>query len=238
MPTMFEKLMELPLFRGASHTSISEIVGKIKLNFLKYPAGEAIIRAGEPCTHLTFIMSGHVRVNTVNANQRFAVGATLHAPAVLSPDFLFGRFTTYPSTITALNYVSVLKISKADYLNILKIDPVFLFNYLNTLSANAQKAQHGILMLTTGEIDERIAFWIAALTQPGSADIVLTCRKRDLCSLFGVQRSVFDAGLESMKERGLIDYNSNELSVINRPKLMELLLNNTEIEDEEPNINQ
>ncbi len=110
----------------------------------------------------------------------------------------------------------------------LNSDPVFLFNFLNTLSSNGQKALQGILSLTTGDIDERIAYWIGALTQPGAYDIVLTCRKRDLCSLFGMPRTVFDASLRSMKERNLLDYTSRELSIVDRAALLSLLQHNPE----------
>lgn len=228
MATMFEQLMNLPLFRGISQTRMSTIVGNTKLHFLKYPANETLVRAGDPCTHLTFILAGSVRLTTVNANGRFAVGQTLNAPAVLSPDFLFGRHTNYPCTAVAIDDVSVVKIAKQDYTTLLQSDPVFLFNYINMIAANAQKSVEGIMSLTTGEIDERIAFWISALTQFGSTDIVLTCRKRDLYSLFGVQRSVFESGLEKMREKGLIEYNNSELSVVDRQRLLAILEHNHE----------
>ena len=223
MASMFELLMELPLFRGVSHARLAQVVGEAKFHFLKFPAGEVIIRAGEPCTHISFVISGSVRSTIVNNNGRFAVSQTLAAPAVIAPDFLFGKFTNYPGSVEAIDSVGLLKISKTDYINILNSDPVFMFNYLNTLSMNAQKALKGILSLTTGEIDERIAFWIIALTQRGSTDIRLTCRKRDLCSLFGVQRSVFDSGLQAMKERGLLDYTNRELIIHDRERMLHLL---------------
>lgn len=228
MASMFELLMELPLFKGVSHSKLAQVVGDAKFHFLKFPPGETIIRAGDPCTHITFIISGSVRSTIVNNNGRFAVSQTLTSPAVVAPDFLFGKYTNYPGTVEAIDSVGVLEISKIDYINILNSDPVFMFNYLNTLSMNAQKALKGILSLTTGEIDERIAFWIVALTQRGSTDIRLTCRKRDLCSLFGVQRSIFDARLQSMKERGLLDYTNKELIINNRADLLSLLEHNSE----------
>lgn len=226
--SMFELLMDLPLFKGVSLSTLSQVVGETKFHFLKYPAGETIIRERENCTHITFVIAGSVRLNTVNANGRFAISQTLKSPAVIAPDFLYGRITSYPCSVTAIDDVSILKISKADYARILNTDPVFMINYLNTLSVNAQKSVEGILSLTTGEIDERIAFWIIALTQPGSIDIKLSCRKRDLCSLFGAPRGMFNAGLESMKERGLIDYDNNELFVVDRTAMLNLLLNNHE----------
>lgn len=223
MKSMFELLMNLPLFKGVSHNRIAEIVGEVKLHFLKYPAGEVVTRVGESCDHLTFVISGSVRLYIENDSGRFAVYQTLKAPAVITPDFMFGRFTKYPCTVEAVESTGILKISKQDFVNILAKDSVFLFNYLNTLSVNAQKSMKGILWLTNGSIDERIAFWIIALTQPGSTDIRLVCRKRDLCSLFGVQRATFEAGLKDMKDRGLIDYTTKELFIHNRTDLLRLL---------------
>lgn len=88
---------------------------------------------------------------------------------------------------------------------------------------NAQKAVDGILALTTGSLEERIAFWIISLTQRGGTDITLTCKQRDLYSLFGVQRTSFIATLEGMKNRGIIDYDSNEIRIMSRDSLLDIL---------------
>lgn len=223
MSSMFELLMELPLFQGVSRESMARIVGAAKFHFLKFPEGETILRAHEQCAHITFVISGRVRSTVVNTSGSFAVSQELAAPAVLAPDFLFGRVTTLPATVVAIEPTSILQISKSDYIKILNSDQVFMFNYLNLLSVNAQKAQVGILSLTTGDVDERIAFWITALTQKGGQNIKLTCRSRDLCSLFNTPRSIFVAALENMKTRGLLDYTNTELAITNRDSMLALL---------------
>ena len=223
MDSMYEILKGLPLFHGASANHISEIVGKAKFHFLKYLSGETIVTAGEQCTHIKFIISGKARSTIENSNGRFRVSQTLNAPAVIAPEFLFGRATNYPCTVETIDSTSILQISKNDYIGILNRDHVFLYNFLNTLSMNAQKSVDGILALSSGDLEERIAFWIIALTQSGGTDIKVTCRQRDLYSLFGVQRTSFIATLESMKQRGIIDYNHNEITVISRPELVKLI---------------
>ncbi|MDE6121048.1 MAG: Crp/Fnr family transcriptional regulator [Muribaculaceae bacterium] len=228
MNSMFELLMELPLFRGVSRARLSQIVGATKFHFLKYPDGETIIRAGEHCDHLTFVISGQVRASVTNTNGRFTVSQTLTAPAVIAPDFLFGMFTDYPCDVTALGSTGILKISKNDYIKILSSDQVFMFNYLNALSVNAQKAQEGILSLTTGDLDERLAFWITALTQPCATDITMTCRTRDFCIIFGIQRSACDNALADMKARGLIEYDNKQIRIIDRKEMLKLLVHNSE----------
>ncbi|MDE6703839.1 MAG: Crp/Fnr family transcriptional regulator [Muribaculaceae bacterium] len=215
--------MELPLFRGATRERMAETVGMAKFHFLKYLPGETIVEAGAPCTHIKFIISGSVRSKIVNPDSRFKVSQTLVAPDVISPDYLFGRATNYPCTVTAIEPTGILQIAKNDYIKILNSDEVFMFNYLNMLSMNAQKSVSGVLALTTGSIEERIAFWIVALTQPSGKDIALECRQRDMYSFFGVQRSSFIATLDSMKERGLVTYDSTKIDIPDRRKLIELL---------------
>lgn len=81
------------------------------------------------------------------------------------------------------------------------------------------------MSLTTGHLDERIAYWITSLTQRNAYDITLKARKRDLYSIFGVQRSSFFATLDKMKEKGIIDYdkNTDEIKVLSRDALLNLL---------------
>lgn len=222
--SMYENLMTLPLFKGISYSRLSEIVGNTRLAFLKYLPGEQMLNAGEPCTHIKFIISGRARLTIRNENDRVRVGQTLTAPAVISPDFLFGRNTLYPATATAVDTVSIMQIDKKDFIPLLQRDEIFLFNYLNILSTNAQKAVDGVLSLTSGSLEERIAFWIIALTQMDSDEIVLTAKQKDLYSLFGVQRSSFIASLDSMKARGILDYTSTEIRVRSRRALRDVLL--------------
>jgi CRP-like cAMP-binding protein len=233
MDSMFQILMGLPLFRGVSHDKMAEIVGTSKFHFLKYLPGEVIVNAGDPCDHIKFIISGSARSTIENAGGRFKVGQTLSESDVIAPDFLFGRATNYPCTVVAIEPTGILQVSKSDYLKILNSDQIFLFNFLNTLSRNAQKSVFGVLALTTGSIEERIAFWIVALTQPSGTDITLTCRQRDLYALFGVQRTSFIASLESMKRRGIIDYDQSEIRIISRKMLLELLQDHPEADDDE-----
>lgn len=221
--SIFSTLMELPLFRGVTRDKMLEVVGKTKSHFLKYEPGTEFITAGEPCTHLKFLLRGEVRVNISNRDGSFVVCQNLVAPNVIAPDYLFGMATDFPCSVTAITEASILQISKSDYLKILNTDSVFMFNYLNLLAMNAQKAVEGVLSLTDGTVEERIALWIIALSKPSSRNIVLQCRQREFCTVFGVNETTLSDALANMKKRGLIDYASNEIKVVNRRGLLELL---------------
>lgn len=228
MDSMFDVLAQLPLFKGTSRERLQQTVGETKFHFLKYLPGETIIPAGKECTEIAFVIAGNVSIKIENPDGRFSVTQSLKALDVISPEFLFGKITKYPGTVTAIDTVSMLLIDKQDYLKIMTSNRVFLFNYLNLLSMNAQKSVEGILAVSTGDIPERIAFWISALTQPRSYDIHLECRQRDLVALFGVPRTTLRAALEEMKAKGLLDFSLYGIDVKNRRDLLALLHNHSE----------
>lgn len=223
MNSIFETLLDLPLLRGASRERISETAGNTKFHFLKYLEGNQIVAPGQQCSHMMFLLSGKVRVEVTSSDGRFRLGQTLTGPDAILPQFLFGRNTVSPCTVTATDTCSIMQVDKNDWLKILNLDPVFMLNYLNMLSSGSQNVVEGILAITTGSIEERLAVWIVCMTQPGATEITLGCRQRDLYSVFGVQRSSFISAMESMRERGLIEYTNNEITVNDRRAMQALI---------------
>lgn len=223
MESMYEKLMELPLLQGVSRDKLSELIEKTPFHFVKYAEGESVVEAGEECTHIRFIISGDVKIDLSSSNRRVVVSETLSGPDVIGPDYLFGRNTFYPFNATAITDCGILQIVKADFINILMSDKVFLFNMLNILSRNSQKGTFGLMALSTGSIAERLAFIITSLTQKGSKDIKLTYRQKDLCSILGVQRSSLMNALEHLRAEGVIEYSMSEINVNSREALLDIL---------------
>lgn len=228
MESIYNTLRSLPLFRGLSKEKLEEVVANTRLHFLKYLEGEPIVRVNDRCTHIKFIIKGSARITVSGGNDRFRVSHTVTGPDVIMPDYLFGRVTQYPCEVVAQTPVGILQIEKGDWVKMMMSDEVFLFNFLNIVSMNAQKSIDGVLALSTGSLEERIAFWILALTQARSTDIVLQARQRELYSLFNVQRMSLNATLESMRKRGLIEFTPDQIKVVSRRDLVDLLMKHDE----------
>lgn len=223
MDSMFNILLGIPLFHGISYQKLSEILGKYPFNFLKYDDGQTIIKAGEPCTRLATIVSGAARTRISSAENRVTVSQTICAPATIAPEFFFGKNTFYPSSVTAIGETGLMTIEKKDYIDIIHSDNVFLFNFLNIISVNAQQASAGVLALTSGDLRKRIAYWIVALTSSRGKDITMECRQRDLYAVFGVPRQSLVAALDKMKSDGILDYSASCIEISSRRKLVDML---------------
>ena len=56
--TMYDTLLQLPLFQGLCKNDFTNIIGKVKLHFRKYNADDIIVEQGAPCTQLIFLLNG------------------------------------------------------------------------------------------------------------------------------------------------------------------------------------
>ncbi len=220
---MYEMLMDLPLFQGISHSKISELIEKIKFNFLKYLNNEQFIQANDTCRQLKFLISGKARIEIYNRNGRIKVSETISAPNVIGAEYLFGRTTAYPYNVYAYPDAGILQIEKSDYLKILKSDSIFLFNMLNYLSRNSQTPMEAVLSLTSGSIAERLAFWITSLTHKSATDIVINSKQKDMYTMLGIQRSSYMNTLNELKDAGYLDYTTNTITITERERLFNLL---------------
>ena len=73
METMFDTLLQLPLFQGLCHEDFTSILDKVKLHFIKHKAGETIIGNGSPCKQLRFLLKGKVSIVTTSKENIYTV---------------------------------------------------------------------------------------------------------------------------------------------------------------------
>lgn len=222
MNSIFDTLLSLPLFNGVDEEQIRKVVGATKFHFLKFPAGEEIITVGDRCDHIVFILNGRVRF-IVKSESSFRLTYTMGGNNVVAPEFLFGLSTTYPFSAVTVEPTGILQVSKEDYLSILNSDRIFLINYLNTLSVNAQKNVVELLSMTTGDISRRFAYLVKSLTRQNSEDITVNCRLRELHTLLNVTRSDLISTLDTLADKNIIDYTSDTITILSRRDLVALL---------------
>ena len=223
MNSMYQQMMQLPLFQGVSTEKITALVEKLPFHFLKFRNGEQIFAAGDPCTHIKFIVSGHVRLEMPCNELRVSLLQTLSTPHVLAAEYLFGRETAYPYTAIAQGGCGILQLRKSDYIKMVGSDKVFLFNILNYLSSGSQHSISASLSIRDGSVAERLAMFVDSLVVNGATDVMLKFKQKDLCTLLGTQRTTLVATLDKLAEQEIIEYDSNVLRVLDYYQLIDLL---------------
>lgn len=215
--------MQLPLFQGISAEKITALVEKLPFHFLKFNPGEQIVEAGDPCTHVKFVVSGQVKLMTPFSRLRVSLHQKLSSPHVLAPDCLFGRENNYPYTVVADGVCGILQLRKSDYIKMVCSDKVFLFNILNYLSTGSQRGPALATAIKNGTVAERLAMLLDVLVVNGATDIALIYKQKDLCTLLGTQRTTIISTLERLSYDGVLEYDSKELHVLDYKGLMSRL---------------
>lgn len=223
--SMYDTLLNLPLFQGVSRECITHTVGRSKFHFLKYAPGETLILSGELCTHIKFVLSGTVKTILSEKSGKLSVEQEFNGPEVIMPSFLFGRDIAYPCEVTAVTPVSMLQIEKGEYLDILSSDSVFLLNYLNYLSVNSQKALSGALNSSDGNSTKRVLYRMLSLTQASAKSIIIRSQGENLNECFGEPAERFERILENLKNDGLLDYERNVIEIKDRRGLEDYFKN-------------
>lgn len=232
MESIYQNLMELPLFQGISRGKLMELVEKTRFHFLKYEDGELAISRSESCTHLKFLISGDLRCEINTYDGKIKLNQTLHAPDIIAPDHLFGRNTHYPANYYAAGQVGIMQIEKSTFMTFMQSEPIFLINLLNILSRRCQKNKETLLSISAGDLRERLAHWVLNLTGRNSTHIRINGRQRDLYSYFGVQRMALLNTLAELKQEKIIDYTLNEITILDRQALRDILLEGIEFYEE------
>lgn len=225
MNSMYQQLMRLPLFQGVSTEKITALVEKLPFHFLKFSDGEQIFAAGDPCTHIKFIVSGQVRLDTPFCNLKIVLSQVLATPHVLAAEYLFGRDTVYPYTAVADGSCGILQLLKSDYIKMVNSDKVFLFNILNYLSSGSQRSASSALAVCDGSVAERLATLLDTLVVPGATDVELTYKQKDLCYLLGTQRTTLVATFDRLCDEDIIEYDSGRMRLLDQSKLLEVIRN-------------
>ena len=223
MTNKYQQLMQLPLFQGISAEKITALVEKLPFHFLKFNNGEQIVAAGDPCTHVKFVVSGKVRLVTPFSKLRVSLHQTLTSPHVLAPDCLFGRENNYPYSAVADGVCGILQLRKSDYIKMVSSDKVFLFNILNYLSTGSQRGPALALAVKSGTVAERLAILLDVLVMNGASDIELLYKQKDLCTLLGTQRTTIISTLDRLSDEGLVEYDSKEMRVLDYDGLLSRL---------------
>lgn len=220
MNTMFDTLLQLPLFQGLAQEDFTSILEKVKLSFTKYKAGETIVKAEEPCDRLIFILKGEVVSVSSSPDTAYSIAESVQAPCVIEPYSLFGMNTSYVSNHIAQTEVHTVCVSKTCVMNELFRYDIFRLNYMNIISNRAQSLQKRLWAKAGKNLEERIAHFILTHTERPVGRKSIKIKMEELAHTLNDTRMGVSRALNSMQEKGLLELHRGEIVI---PKAERLL---------------
>lgn len=202
--TMYDMLLQLPLFQGLSKGELSELVEKVKFHFQKAADGASVFRQGELCTQLAFVLSGELVASTEAPCGTFIFEEVLGQGAIIEPQSLFGRRPSYKATYRARGEVAVLTIDKQYLYGVLDAYEVFRMNFFNQLSSRADHFYERIWSIGEQRLEGRVAHFIRSLCTTMQGPKTMRIKMTDLALLMDDTRLNVSAVLNKWQTEGLV----------------------------------
>ena len=221
--TMYDNLLLLPLFQGLSKNDITSIIEKVKLHFQQYKEGETIIRQGNSCDKLCFLLKGKLLVQKQDKEHAYSLSEVLEEPFVIEPQALFGMNTCYTASYRAQTTVHVLTIDKLYLFTELNKYEIFWLNLLNILSNRCQRTYEKIWNNHIGDLNEKFVNFIALRSQTQRGEKTLQVTMEDLAGLINETRINLSRLLNELQDKELVQLKRKEIHIPSFEELKEAL---------------
>lgn len=216
MATMYEMIMDLPLFKGVSKELVSSFLEKTNINFVNFSPGDKIVSKGEEVRMVKFVISGEVRVKHVLKGCNIVVEEICSSGRVLGADRLYGMDTGYSCDVEASAKTSIMEFRKDQYVRLINSDHIYLLNFFNYLSRRAQRPVEALENFTSGDLKSRLDILLSVLTDPDSVSILIRASVADLARYGATSEDRVEAWIRESQMAGLVDYSAEGLKIASR----------------------
>ena len=216
MATMYEIIMDLPLFKGVSKNQVSAFLEKTNVGFCNYQAGEVIIGEGEEVEMVKFLIVGAVRIIHKLESLPITIEETCDPGIVLGADRLFGISTGYACEVRSVGKTSIMQFSKEQYMNLLQTDRIYMLNFFNYLSLRGQRPENALSHYAAGDLRSRLSVMISILTHSSARDIALNVTDETLAKFGGMTIEEVIEWKDVAKRMELVSCKTNLIRILSR----------------------
>jgi CRP-like cAMP-binding protein len=154
--SLYDHLLQFPLFQGLSRAELLQLAGQTKFGFLKLEAGQTLVREGDVSAQLYFLIDGQLTLSTTGDAHQYTVMERLSAPWLLQPEALFGANPRYTSTVVTVAEAHLITLSKDEVMRLLDDFLIIRLNLLNMLATQSQRRGRQPWRRTSETLRQRI----------------------------------------------------------------------------------
>lgn len=206
MSSMYNTIMDLPIFKGISRDQVSSFLEKTTVSFRTYSKGEIVFRPGDLCRDIRYLISGNLMITHSHFSGKVIVRESLAQGTVIGADRLFGLNTRMCARAECKGRVDIMWFSKEQFLQLLRSDDIYQINFLNYLSLRAQKAADLLNDFSSGSLLAYLGFWVSVFTERGSTGIEMDVTPKNLSLLTGISVEELSTQLAYIRKEGLASY--------------------------------
>jgi CRP/FNR family transcriptional regulator, dissimilatory nitrate respiration regulator len=215
-----EVLSSAELFKGLSTEDIRNLFKSLNYNIGNYSKEDTLFIEDDECKNLSFILEGVIEIQKIDSNGKVMTIAKFGAGEVFGELLIFSDNNKFPMTVMSRTSSVILHVDKASVIKLCQTETRFLYAYLRMISSKAFLLNKKLKEVTLKTIREQIVEFIFNQAKIQNSETVkITMTKKDWADKIGVQRPSLSRELIKMKEEGIIDFNKDEVVILDRETL-------------------
>lgn len=217
---LLDKLLQFPLFLGMSRDDLEIVAGHTRFGFLKLEAGKTVVKSGDNCNQLHFLINGSLRIRTYSDDYGYSIEEQMQAPNILQLESVFGYYQRYTHDYIALTDVNFITIDKEEVMRLTEDFLVFRLNIMNHFATLAQKKMRQAWTRPPQSLEERvIRFLVQHSTYPAGHKVFNILMTR-LADELNDSRLNVSRVLNEMQHKGMITLGRGKIDI---PQIERLL---------------
>ena len=212
------QLQQLQIFHNLTEEELKKSLVCSQATVRKYKKNEYIFRQGDTPKKLYFVLEGEIELGSINLNGKVTRISRVTVGEEFGEVEMFLRQSAYSGYARAKKEVSVLEVSQSFFGGRCERNCVHhskvVFNMLQLFAEKADKHNHQIEVLTSGNLRQRVAAYLQENSNPDYR-VKLQMNREDLAAYLNTTRPSLSRMLLNLQEEGIIQ-------IVNR-KVIEIL---------------
>lgn len=212
------QLQQLQIFHNLTEEELKKSLVCSQATVRKYKKNEYIFQQGDAPKKLYFVLEGEIELGSINLNGKVTRISRVTVGEEFGEVEMFLRQSAYSGYARAKKEVSVLEVSQSFFGGRCERNCVHhskvVFNMLQLFAEKADKHNHQIEVLTSGNLRQRVAAYLLENSNPDYR-VKLQMNREDLAAYLNTTRPSLSRMLLNLQEGGII-------RIVNR-KVIEIL---------------
>lgn len=172
--------------------------------------GAFLFREGELCSNLAIVVSGQVKISSMNYSGNEVIFNILEKGDLFGNNLIFSDSPIYKGDVVALKESIVVLIEKEKLEHILQSNKEFLLLYLNIQSNFGKRLNSTIKMLSFSSAEERIKFYLKENKNEISYHTVT-----ELADILNLKRETLSRVLTKLEKENVIKRSPHKIVKLN-----------------------
>ena len=213
MINIFEKLKLCPLFKGMDTRQIEEALRGHSYRLVNYSKFDIYALTGFCLTTADILLEGEMVCRMGSGSSKQIGIARLHAGNMVSPALLFAKDNRFPVSIESISKVTILRMGKKEFQNILISNTLINENFIELVSNVGVLLTRKLRMLNLMTIRQKAAHFLLFLAKRQQS------KRLTMAYILGIQKYSLQRVLAEFKGEDIIEIDHKVIILKDMQKL-------------------